>query len=152
MALLGKFVTEGRPSEFKNWHHFESALLALCLRFEVWALGSQLPDSATVSATFCPHHYGTWSSGTVNPRYKFILPNVALVLRFITAVESPRHVNVVSEPDIEGWNMVAIQTLCFLLFHYNLGPITPPTTVDELFMSLAPGGGTGFPYLEVGLC
>lgn len=46
--------------------------------------------------------------------------------------------------------MVAIQTLCFLLFHDNLGPITPPTTVDELFMSLAPGGGTGFPYLEVG--
>lgn len=46
--------------------------------------------------------------------------------------------------------MVAIQTVCFLLFHCNLGRITPPTTVDELFMSLASGGGTGFPYLEVG--
>lgn len=36
--------------------------------------------------------------------------------------------------------MVAIQTLCFLLFHYNLGPITPPTTVDELFMESSSWG------------
>lgn len=60
-----------------------------------------------------------------------------------------RSVRIVSEPGIRNRGMVAIWTLRFLFLRFNSG--STPTTVAELFMSLAPEGGTGFPHLEVEL-